>query len=207
MSSSRTRSRAAPSRGAPALLCLALAAAGTAAAQAPAGSTAPLTDEGPAPLVAPNVAALSAVNLALRTGDKAKALELADDGMKRFPQDAQLRFAHAVILGDLGRVDEETAEFETMCSQFPELPEPYNNLATIRAAQGRYADAEHLLQQALAAAPNYGTARENLGDLYIAMAIASYEKAGKIDPANAFVQKKLAIARELSEKLRAARKR
>lgn len=212
MPTNRNRLCAAPGLGASALLCLALACGGAALAQDPPAVPAPPAaaappDEGPALLVAPNVAALNAVNQALRDGDKEKALQLAADGMRRFPQDAQLRFVHAVILGDLGRVDEETAEFEAMCSQFPELPEPYNNLASIRAAQGRYADAEHLLQQALTAMPDYATARENLGDLYVAMAISSYEKAGKIDPSNTFVQKKLAIAREMSAKLRAARKR
>jgi Flp pilus assembly protein TadD len=185
-----------------ALLALALCAAPVvpALAQVNSGTSAPV-------VIPPNVAALNAINVALRRGEKAEALRLAEDGVHQFPHDAQLRFVRAVLLGDLNRVDEATAVFESMCSEFPELPEPYNNLAVIRANQGKYAEAEHLLQQSLAAQPNYVTARENLGDLNVAMAIDNYVQAGKLDPANIILKKKLALAREMSDKLHAVRSR
>lgn len=157
------------------------------------------------PVVAPNVAAVTAVNQALRKGDTEGALKAAEDGVRNFPHDVQLRFLRAVVLEDLDRVDAATAEFESLSSEFPELPEPYNNLAVIRAGQGRYADAEHLLQQAIAVQANYVTARVNLGDLYVSMAIAAYEQAGGLDPSNAVIKRKLALAREVGSKLRSAR--
>ncbi len=182
-----------------ALLALALFVAPV--AQAPAQTS----SVNSTPVVPPNVQALEAINLSLRTGDKPAALKLAEEAVLKFPRDAQLRFVHAVVLGDLGRTGEATAAFEAMCSEFPELPEPYNNLAAIRANEGKYAEAVGLLQQAITAQPGYITARENLGDMYIAMAMSTYEKAGKLDPANAILKKKLALAREVSGKLRSAR--
>lgn len=187
---------------APALLALALSAAPLAPALAQASSV-----NSPVPVVPPNVAALNAINLALRQGDKPAALKLAEEATQKFPHDAQLRFVRAVVLSDVDRPDEASAAFEAMNSEFPELPEPYNNLAVIRASQGKYAESERLLKQALLVRTNYATARENLGDLYVAMAIASYEEAGRLDAGNAALKKKLTLAREVSDKLRAARSR
>jgi Flp pilus assembly protein TadD len=154
------------------------------------------------PVIVPaNVAAVNEANLLLRKGDKPGALKRIDAGLEQFPKDAQLRFLRAVVLGDLGRSDEAVTVLEGMMADFPELPEPYNNLAVIRANQGRTADAEHLLLQSIAAQSTYATARENLGDLYVAMAVASYDQAGKLDPANAVVKKKLEMARDLNTRL------
>jgi Flp pilus assembly protein TadD len=183
-----------------ALLALALAAVPLAQARAQASSI-----NSPQIVIAPNVAALNAINLTLRQGDKPGALKLAEDGVHQFPHDAQLRFVRAVVLSDLNRIDDATSAFEALCSEFPELPEPYNNLAVIRANQGKYAEAEQLLQQALQIRNTYVTARENLGDLYVAMAIGAYDQASKFDAANAVLKKKLTLAREMSDKLRGAR--
>jgi tetratricopeptide (TPR) repeat protein len=143
------------------------------------------------------------IGAALRQGDRAGALKIADDYLATNPRDAQVRFLRAVVLADMNRLDESIAALESLTEDFPELPEPYNNLAVIRANQGQYATAEHYLQQAIAAQSNYITARENLGDLYISMAAAAYEQAGLLDPANATLKKKLALTRELGGKLRA----
>lgn len=140
--------------------------------------------------IPPNVAALNAVHLALRNGDKTKALQLTEDGLKTFTGDAQLRFARAAILSDLGRNDEAASLLQDLSNQFPELPEPYNNLAVIRAAQGHHAEAERLLKQAIAAQSNYITARDNLGDLYVVMALAAYSDALSLDSKNAVLLKK-----------------
>jgi tetratricopeptide (TPR) repeat protein len=172
---------------------------------APAAPAQNLPPPAAVPQVLPaNVVAANAVNAALRKGDAAGALKAAEDGLRDSPKDAQLRFLRAVVLGDLGRTDEAVAALEALNAEFPELPEPYNNLAVIRAGQGKYAEAEHLLQQALAAQAGYVTARENLGDLYVSMAIAAYEQAGRLDPANAAVKRKLALARELGGRLHGA---
>ncbi|HYA65922.1 MAG TPA: hypothetical protein VEE84_04500 [Burkholderiaceae bacterium] len=141
----------------------------------------------------------------MRKGDKGGALKIADEFLATHPRDAQVRFLRAVVLGDLNRQEDAASALESMTEDFPELPEPYNNLAVIRANQGKYAIAEHYLQLAIAARPNYITAQENLGDLYISMATASYEKAVRLAPGNGTLKTKLNLTRELSGKLRAAR--
>jgi Flp pilus assembly protein TadD len=142
---------------------------------------------------------------ALRKGRRAAALKIADDYLAGHPRDAQVRFLRAVILGDLNRSSEAAAALESLTEDYPELAEPYNNLAVIRANQGDLATAEHYLQQAIAAAPNYVTARENLGDLYISLAASAYDGALRLAPDNTVVRKKLTMARELGSKLHAAR--
>jgi tetratricopeptide (TPR) repeat protein len=168
-------------------------------APAPAPAAAPASAEAPETSPAVRIAA------ALRKGDKTGALKIADEFLEAHPRDAQFRFLRAVVLGDLGRQDEAATALESLNEDFPELPEPYNNLAVIRANQGQYALAERYLQLALAAQPNYLTAQENLGDLYISMAAAAYERAAHLAPDNNAIKTKLSLTRELSGKLRAAR--
>jgi Flp pilus assembly protein TadD len=135
-----------------------------------------------------------------------------DDALKRLdallstaPRNVQARFLRAVVLADTGRTAEAVAAFEAMTQEFPELPEPYNNLAVIHAAAGRYDPARALLLRAIDVAPNYVTAQENLGDLHLAMAADVYARALKLDPNNAALKAKLQVARDAGTKLRASR--
>jgi Flp pilus assembly protein TadD len=64
-----------------------------------------------------------------------------------------------------------------LTQEFPELPEPYNNLGVLLAAQGNYPAANEALLLAIQARPNYKVALQNLGDLYAAMAQQAYAKA------------------------------
>ena len=150
----------------------------------------------PVPTPSEEIAAL------VKSGQPQRALERADAALAKSPRDIQVRFQRAVILGDLGKTAEATAALEAMTQDFPELPEPHNNLGVILANQGRYEQARAALQRAIAAAPDYVTAHENLGDLYIAMAAEMYQQAAKLDPKAAAVQNKLKQARELSVRLR-----
>lgn len=133
------------------------------------------------------------------------ALARVDEFLAARPRDAQLRFLRGVILSDLGRAGDAVPVFEQLIADYPELPEPYNNLAVLIAAQGRYEQARNLLHQAITAQPNYVTAYENLGDLHVAMAIDAYQRASKLQPADAHLQGKLKLAREFGTQLRGAR--
>jgi len=141
----------------------------------------------------------------MRAGKSEEALQRADAFLSGRPRDVQVRFLRAVTLVDLGRRQEAMDALVLLTQDFPELPEPYNNLAVLAAAQGGLDRAEHLLQQALAAQPNYVTAQENLGDLYVSMAAAAFDRAAKLDPASGALKSKLALARDLTSKLKATR--
>jgi Flp pilus assembly protein TadD len=141
----------------------------------------------------------------VQAGKSEDAVKRADKYLADKPRDLQVRFLRAVALVDLGRKKEATDALMQLTQDFPELPEPYNNLAVLAAADGGLEKAEHLLQQAIAAQPNYITAQENLGDLYVAMAAAAFERASRLDPANAVLKTKLSLARDLTTKLKATR--
>jgi tetratricopeptide (TPR) repeat protein len=153
-------------------------------------------------VASPKAQALQVVHAALRTGDKPRALALTDEALKTFADDAQLRFLRAGLLADLNRTDEAIATLEGLSAQFPELPEPYNSLAAIRARQGRHTDAERLLRQAIAVQGNYLTAKENLADLYVAMALAAYDSAVQLDNHNPVLLTKRDLTLDLQQHLR-----
>ena len=153
----------------------------------------------------PTASAMKAIAGALRKGDRTGALKLADAFLATHHRNLSVRFQRAVILEDLNRLPDAAAAFESLIRDFPELPEPYNDLAVIHAAQGHLELAEQDLRRSIGAQPNYVTARENLGDLYIAMAVASYANGVKLAPADGALRKKLAMARGLSAELTKAR--
>ncbi len=119
----------------------------------------------------------------------------ADTFLKANPKDAQMRFLKGVILTQRGRRDEAAAVFTALTQDYPELPEPYNNLAVIHASQGAYEKARIALETAIRVTPDYATAYENLGDVYAALAARSYETTRRLDGANAPAQRKLDAAR------------
>jgi Flp pilus assembly protein TadD len=141
----------------------------------------------------------------MQAGKSEDALKRADKFLADKPRDLQVRFLRAVTLVDLGRKQEAADALTQLTQDFPELPEPYNNLAVLAASQGGLDRAEHLLQQAIAAQPNYVTAQENLGDLYVTLAAAAFERASQLDPANNALKSKLTLARDLTTKLKATR--
>lgn len=113
------------------------------------------------------------------------------------PREAQARFMKAVAQADAGRGPDAVLTLRALASDFPELPEPRNNLAVLYASQGNYALARDELMLAIAAAPDYAIAHENLGDVYTRLAAASYERAAALDKANKTAPQKLKLARDL----------
>lgn len=140
-----------------------------------------------------------------KAGQLQRALERADALLIKSPRDAQVRFLRAVVLADLGKPAEATVALEALIQDFPELPEPHNNLGVLLAAQGHQERARVALMRAIEAAPDYVTARENLGDLYVAMAAEIYRQVTVLDPKSTALSLKLAQTRELSSKLRTSR--
>jgi Flp pilus assembly protein TadD len=148
---------------------------------------------------------LQQVQQLVNAGRLPQALTRADEQLARNPRDAQMRFVRGVILTEMKQREQAREVFQRLTEDFPELPEPYNNLAVIYASEGRLDNARAALEQALAAAPNYATAYENLGDIYLQMASDAYQRAAKLDPANKQATAKLNLSRELITKARSVR--
>ena len=93
------------------------------------------------------------------------------------PLSPQFRFMNSQILAGQGQVAKAVQELQALIQEFPELPEPYNNLGVLLAAQGQYDEALSALTSAIQARPHYKIALQNLGDLYTAMAQRAYTQA------------------------------
>ena len=113
------------------------------------------------------------------------------------PRDAQGRFLKGLILTEQKKSDEAIRVFTGLTEDFPELPEPYNNLAVLYASQGNYEKAKSALELAIHTHPSYATAHENLGDIYAQLARRAYDKALQLDKSNTAAQAKLAMVKDL----------
>lgn len=132
-----------------------------------------------------------------RAGEQRLALQRLDQALVLRPGDAPLRFLQAVLAAETGEAAQAQRLLERMTEEFPDLPEPYNNLAVLQAANGQIDRARSLLETALRLDPAYRTAHENMGDVYVRLAQRAYESAGgpRSEPA---LQAKLRLVRELS---------
>jgi tetratricopeptide (TPR) repeat protein len=137
------------------------------------------------------------VSQLLRTGKLVEAMTKAEAFLAAKPNDPQMRFLKGVIQRSSGKQAEAIATFTKLTEDYPELPEPYNNLAVLFAGQGQFDKARAALEMAIRTNPSYSTAHENLGDVYARLASQAYNKALQLDGANAAVPPKLALIREL----------
>lgn len=132
-----------------------------------------------------------------QAGKLDEATAKADRYLASAPRDPQMRFLKGVIQIDAGKRPEAIAIFTQLTQDAPELPEPYNNLAVLYAAQGQFDKAQSTLESAIRTNPSYATAQENLGDLYARRATEAYSKAMQLDQGNSVVPTKLAVIRTL----------
>lgn len=130
-------------------------------------------------------------------GKPAEALKLLETHLDKNPQDAEARFTRGLVLVRMDRTDDAIQVFADLTRDYPQLPEPYNNLAVLYAGQGNYEKARDALEAALATHPAYATAHENLGDIYAALAGAAYNRALQLDKANQTLRHKLALINQL----------
>ncbi|MPN38304.1 hypothetical protein SDC9_185828 [bioreactor metagenome] len=114
------------------------------------------------------------------------------------PRDPQLLFLRGVAQTDLGKTAEAIETFTNLTQLYPELPEPYNNLAVLYAKQNELEKAQRALEMAVRGNPNYAVAYENLGDIYARLAAESFEKAQRLDGRmSASVAPKLTLLRQM----------
>lgn len=138
------------------------------------------------------------VSALVRAGKLPEALSKADQFLSGQPRDPQMRFIKGVIQRDTGKTSEAIATFTKLTEDFPELPEPYNNLAVLYAGQSQFDKARAALEMAIRTNPSYATAHENLGDIYAKLASQAYNRALQLDNnSQAAVAPKLALIREI----------
>jgi Flp pilus assembly protein TadD len=140
---------------------------------------------------------LEEVNRLFRAGQTSEALQRADQFLATKPADAQMRFLKGVMLAESKRESQALEVFAKLTEDFPELAEPYNNLAVLYAGEGQHERARIALETAVRNDPNYSIALENLGDVYAFLASRAYTRAVALDPANVTTPPKLALIREL----------
>jgi Flp pilus assembly protein TadD len=128
-----------------------------------------------------------------RAGDIEQAMHRADAAIAANARAAQIRFLKGVMLAELKREAEATQIFLALTEDFPELPDPYNNLAVLYAAGGQLQSALNALHSALRNDPAHRAARENLGDVHLAYAAAQATSKGD----DAELRRKLRLAREI----------
>jgi tetratricopeptide (TPR) repeat protein len=145
---------------------------------------------------------LQQVEFLIAKGERERALENVNEFLAANPRDARGRFLKAVILGEQKKTQEAIKLYTDITHDYPDLPEPYNNLAVLHAGIGQYEPARAALEMAIRVKPDYGVAYENLGDIYARMAAESYEKAAKLDRANKSVPLKLKQVNELLSAIR-----
>lgn len=130
-------------------------------------------------------------------GQTAAALDRVNAFIVANPKNPQGLFMKGVLLAEQDRREEAIKVFSDITEKFPNLPEPYNNLAVLYADQGQFDKARKALETAIKTHPSYATAHENLGDIYARMATEAYGKALQIDTANTRAQGKLSLIKDL----------
>ncbi|WP_374726477.1 nuclear transport factor 2 family protein [Hydrogenophaga laconesensis] len=137
------------------------------------------------------------VNRLVRSGQLNEAMLKADQYLASKPRDPQMRFLKGVIQTESGKSSDAIATFAKLTEDFPELPEPYNNLAVLYAGQSQFDKARAALEMAIRTNPSYATAHENLGDVYAKLASQAYSKALQLDANSPGVAPKLSLIRNL----------
>jgi tetratricopeptide (TPR) repeat protein len=131
-------------------------------------------------LASPLLAAADPIDTAQKlwlTGQREQAVAGVERALSNSPDDLKLRFTLGVMRMELGEHAAALTLFTGLTRDFPDLADPYNNLAVIYAGQGLLDEAHRALEQALLLQPNHAQAQENLGDLLLQLALRAYQRA------------------------------
>lgn len=109
------------------------------------------------------------------------ALTQSNTYLQAHPGNRDARFLRAVALAGQGRDEAAIAAFKALADDYPQRPEPANNLAALYARSGRYDQARQWLEKALATQAVYAIAHRNLGDIYTALATMAYSQVLNTD--------------------------
>lgn len=137
------------------------------------------------------------VQTELARGNTAAALAAAEAALVARPRDAQARFLRGVVLMDMKRNDEALTLFTQLTQEYPELPEPFNNIALLQVRAGKLELARQALETALRNDPAHQVARVNLGEVHLMLAVQAWEAAAAQAPLDPRAARRLESARAL----------
>lgn len=140
---------------------------------------------------------LQDINRLLKAGQTQQALDRVNTYLSTKPKDAAGRFIRGLAQAELGKTNDAIMTFQSLTEDYPELPEPYNNLAVLYSSKGQFEKARVALELAIQTHPSYSTAHENLGDIYAKLASQAYDRALQLDKGNGGVATKLNLVRDL----------
>ncbi len=109
--------------------------------------------------------------------DPREALAAVEAELVQHPEKVELQFERGCLLTDLGRKDEAIGVFDQLARKHSGVPEVHNNLAVLLAERGELLQARVELERALRLSPGYTCAHENLGDIYLQLAVQEFEAA------------------------------
>lgn len=108
------------------------------------------------------------------------------------------QFSRALAYSREGRNGDAAALYLKMTNQAP-LPEVYNNLAAIRAAEGNLDEAQRMLEEALRIHPSYATVFDNLNTIQIEKTLGSAYETAFLAPGEQVPAPRLMVLTEISE--------
>ena len=108
-----------------------------------------------------------------------QARTVLDSVLARDPGHPLGRVLDGVLRAHEGRIGEAIEIFERLRRDHPDMPEPWNNLAVLYAAEGRFDEARETLVTALARRPS-AIGYANLGDIYSTLARHAHARAREL---------------------------
>ena len=140
---------------------------------------------------------INEIKLLLKNGKYKIAENIINGAIEENLNNPEILFYKGIIETNLGKTNQAIDTFRGLTERFPELPEPFNNLAVLYAEKGQFRLAKEILEQAIKTNPSYLTAHINLGDIFTKMASEAYNKALEIDKSNNIAITKLSMITQL----------
>lgn len=120
-----------------------------------------------------------ALSLAAEKRD-AEAREVLDTLPEREAADPTARLLHGFLRAREHRLGEAIDTFEGLRRDYPDMPEPYNNLAVLHAVQGRLEEARETLLAGIELRPDLAAAHANLAAVYTTLALRASARAREL---------------------------
>ena len=140
---------------------------------------------------------LEQIKILLKNGKYSRAEILVNKSIEDNLNNPELLFYKGIIETNIGKNNQAIDTFRNLTERFPDLPEPFNNLAVLYAEKGQFILAKEILEQAIKTNPSYLTAHINLGDIFTKMASEAYNNALEIDESNNIAITKLSMITQL----------